>query len=186
MDNFAKAVYDRATGISDTSAAYPLLLKMHAHRKINYMLFHFSMWLATNDVTNYRVVIPASGNPISERDTPHYILFNNKKDRTDFTKWLNRYKAWFKNEEIENNILPELPKYGSHTLHILSHNVAMYDFIGGQDSLSDEFIQLWTWVIKNCKKPVYVISNNSFAFTNSKEAVYFKLYWAEKSEQLNQ
>lgn len=188
MDDFVNTIFNRAASIMDTSAAYPLLLPLSSNRrKINCMMFHFSIWLANNeDVTNYSVVIPASGYPISERDSPHYILFGNKKDRTNFTKWLNQYKKWFQNEEIENSNLPELPISGSHTLNILRHNTGMYDIASGSEFLSGDFIKLWTWIIKNCKRPVYVLSKNSFAFSNAKEAIYFKLYWEEKEVQLNQ
>lgn len=189
MNDFVSTVFNRATGIMDTSASYSLLLPLsNKPRKTNYMLFHLSIWLSNNeDVTNYAVVIPATGNAIEVRDSLHYVLFNNKKDRTDFAKWLNRYKKWFQNEEIENNIFPELPTDGSYNIHIVRHNTVMYDFLSGSDeSPSDEFIQLWIWVIKNCKRPVYVLSKESFAFSDAKEAVYFKLYWAEKLLKLNQ
>lgn len=184
MDDFVNTVFDHATnhttGIMDASAAYPLLMKVSTtRRKTNCMLFHFSMWLTTNDMPKYTVLIPATGNPVSERDAPHYILFGNKKDRTNFTKWLNQYKKWFQNEEIENSNLPELPISGSHTLHILRHNTGMYDIASGSESFSGDFIKLWTWIIKNCKRPVYVLSKNSFAFTDAKEAIHFKLYWAD-------
>lgn len=177
MDYFANTVYKKAKIIDN---AYPLLLPP-SRRKINCMIFHFAIWLDNNDV-NYAVVIPATERPIYERSvSPHYILFNDKKDRINFTKWLNRYKKWFQNEEIENSFLPELPISGSHTLHILKHNISAYDLASGvaSESFSDDFIKLWIWVIQNCKKPVYVLSTNSFAFSDAKDAVHFKLYWAD-------
>jgi len=175
------AIIEGRGELDPEATAYPMFLQ--PARPINgdgrhCMFFHFAMWLSANPtVNNFRMVVDGSitQSPVVQLSGhPLVVLFGRRRDRTAFQRWLKRYQKWFGAYEVEHNYLPELPENGSLRLNIVNTPFARTDFMS-PDSFPDGFAERWSWVITNCKTPVYLLPNRGFGFRSLNDAVHFKL-----------
>ena len=162
---------------------YPLLLipegKEERFRN-NYMLFHFCMWLNTNSVCNFKALFDfaLAENPIvdSHRSKPIWIMFGNKKDRTNFSQWLKKYRTRFIGNQIENTYVPRIPLDGRYTLSYVEISLFDFDYSFGESNISEDAFEKWSWIINNCEKKAWC-GDKFTAFSSDKDAVLFKLRW---------
>lgn len=181
------AIITRGELVDLDRAVYPMLLRPepaqhNQQREARHaMLFHFAMWLnAHPDVRDFRIMIDGATleSPVVEvRGHPIWVIFGKRKDRTAFTKWLAKYRAWFVDRPIEENFLPEFPENGRVTVNIVSTPFMWQDFMMGADCYPDGFSERWAWVIEHCRKPVFLMPTRGLAFTNAEEGMHFKLRW---------
>ncbi len=166
------------------STAYPMYLQ--PARPVtgegrHCMFFHLAMWLSANpNVKNFRMVVDGAltESPVCElRALPLWIMFGRRRDRTSFQRWLNKYRQWFApHQEMEHEFLPDLPESGQVKLAIISTSFTKMDIMfSDQKQFPEGFVERWSWIITNCKKPVCVMPNRGFGFRNVNEAVHYKL-----------
>jgi hypothetical protein len=174
---------DRGTLELTDKASYPFELRPHGdeHTRNNHMLFHFSMWLSFHpEVTDFRVIIDCKSieYPIgSFHAHPQWIIFGNRRDRTVFKNWLKTYEKWFGEKGLEASFFPESPASGRYSLSFLAHPIgAKLSYVTLNMEYPADAIEKWTWVLHNCKKPVYSMPNG-LAFSSMHDAMLFKLRW---------
>lgn len=164
------------------ATAYPMRLQPfeNNNRRQNAILFHFAMWLSANpNVSNFRVIADGAiaESPIVEvGGYTLWIMFGERKDRSAFTRWMARYSKWFGGVDPTTTFMPELPENGQIRICIVSTSFTKYDVFNDQQ-FPDGFVERWSWIITNCRKPVYVMPQRGFAFTDVKEAVHYKLHF---------
>ena len=163
------------------ATAYPMQIQPddNKNRRQNALLFHFAMWLSAHpNVSNYRLVADGgvAENPVVELSGHTlWVLFGEKKDRTAFTRWLARYSQWF-SVDPATSFFPELPETGNLKISIVSTSFARQDLFA-EGMFPEGFVDRWSWIINHCRKPVYLMPNRGFAFTDVKEAVHYKLHF---------
>ena len=120
--------------------------------------FHFSVWQELfGEITDY-------GFTRVHSDMPPKILlvFNSKKNRDGFLKWLDGYKLLFPNNDISDVNLPQpVEGYVEGTLIILPEQ--------------GDIISIWAWIISNCHNKVTHYGYGRWLFENNSEATMFKM-----------
>lgn len=126
------------------------------------------------------VDIEVTDNPI-ERPVfrPIWLLFERKTDLNALKRWLAKYSKWFGSADLNDSYYPELPAFGRKTLSFIKiPSGLMYDPCSMDLTAPEGSVDRWTWIIQNCKKPVYVLPHGvGLAFTSEVEAMHFKLKW---------
>lgn len=122
----------------------------------------FYIWLKNNDhVSDFLFM-----NTRSRSD----IVFGNKGDHDNFTKFYNKVASWYGNHN--DTFFPIQPKHGTYTLSFVEHELVEHYHQRGTNY--EEVIVVWEWIAVTCDHPVY-ITQSGFAFVNENEAVKFKI-----------
>ena len=140
------------------------------------MAFHFAVWLAGNDVTNFGYMIAHdSGVPIMEvTGQPIVVIFGRKSDFNSFKRYMAKLYRWFpEGELIQETMIPNCPKSGTYRLTFVSHSSSGVD-PATFEPIKPEALEAWAWIVHNCHHPVFR-TPLGFAFSNDKDALYFKM-----------
>lgn len=149
--------------------------KYRAHR--NCMGFHFVGWLHANpEVTNFGYMVShENGSPVMEViGQPIVVIFGRKTDFNSFKRYVEKIKRWFPEDDIQDTIIPQCPKSGTHRLTYVSHNDAIGVDPATFEPITSAAMELWAWIVKNCRRPVYRTSLG-FAFSSERDALHFKM-----------
>jgi hypothetical protein len=181
--------YSKPVHLSYLKASFEIIMD---EPRPSYSIFNFALWVSMQkNLGNFHLVSGFSnsfassiqGNPSAIIEVyPAMVMFEERKDKVAFTKWKNNYKTWFENDDFEINPFPTIPMSGIFEICALKDDDCLSaGVINSTPALSENFFQKWIWILSNCKKPVYK-SDVGFQFTNSADAVHFKMVWDGSSK----
>lgn len=156
----------RGETFDDADVLYPTGFRLHRPHHS----FHFDVWREVcPESQRWGFISEASkGDPI--------LVFGDRRDRDEFTKWLERYCARFQDNDIAACPLPSLPR-GRMKGTVIPRPRAMQELQFASDDGLAEAKSIWAWIVGNAKRPVW-FTNESVVFEREADAVAFRLRWS--------
>jgi hypothetical protein len=138
------------------------------------LMFHVYLWLNQNGAQQNSFAFKLDQMVDAQTWTPTIcgFFFGANTALNEFKVWRAAYLKQFPTDG--KNLLPLLPDSCRFTGTAIRHNGVHYNETYNDIELSPPDLEIWSWIIANCKGRVWV-TNNSFIFEDDGDAVLYKL-----------